>query len=125
MYDFNIVENNTHFSILNTVSDVTVYYSKAENDFVAFCVDEVVPPGCVEVPYVDEIETFAMREFWAKLGRSEITRPREEYRFLSYIRQHGLVDDYCAFLLSTLIPYVKAWARETGITIDWDNYSVI
>ena len=109
-------------NILNTTGiGVTVYYSHYTDSFDIFADDEIIPNDYVKVPYAEEIEGSAMRSFWDDLGRSIWTIPRPKYRFLSYLKKHDLYYEYMKHEKEHCLAYMKAWAEENDIALDWDE----
>ena len=118
-----LINKNDYIDVLNTDYSVLMYYSTIEKNFIPVEDGEEIPEDYVEVPFAYAIEGCAMRNFWAALGHREIDRPCRD-GFRSYVRKRGLEALFDEYEADLVLPYMKAWADENDISLNWDNYIV-
>ena len=120
----NIIHKTDYIQLLNTDSNVMMYYSKRKHDFVPLVQGERIPRSCVEVPFEAEVNAYARKKFWYDLGYSWESCPGYK-GFHARIRDLDLTDEYYEFERSIVIPYMNAWAKSNDISINWSHYAVI
>ena len=113
-------------SILNVSGAETLsYYSADSNAFEFLTADDDIPDDYVKAPYVEEITSSTMYVFWNKLGKDIMNIPRTRNRFLAYLDRHELGSDYICFENKYSIAYMKVWAEENDIVLNWGDILIL
>lgn len=109
--------------------EMVTFFDKEKNAFVMHNIHEVSEnTALILVPYREECNYLAMRNFWSSLTDEECTLAgsfNEKYGFFEFLRSTGLIYSYYDAELLAFCEILEKWKSSNNLSFDWDSVDYI
>lgn len=126
--------NYTYYPIFNdiintTCCEIVTLFDKEKNAFVMHNIHEVSEnTALILVPYREECNYLAMRNFWSSLTDEERTLAKsfnEKHGFFEFLRSTGLIYSYYDAEHLAFCEILEKWKSLNNLSFDWDSVNYI
>lgn len=111
----------------NNLGDYTLYYSKARQSFVLCSSSERPCKDYIMAPNYSELDHAALQRFKSDLNEEDsilLDDFTEKKGFFRFLKETGLIYRYYEAREEVESEVLSQWAKENGLSIDWENVSI-